>query len=181
MLRVDQIAIIRHKVLVEARPIRVVAREMGVSRNTVRKYVDDAGFGPKEPKRRRKAPKLEEIGPRVDEILEEWKHRTTRKQRLTGTAVHAKLVAEGIDVGTTTVRLYLAEKRRQAAEVFIPLVHRPGESGQVDFFEVTVDVAGERRACTGGCRSRIPELTTGHPGAGADGQGLGCRATHPGW
>lgn len=145
MLRVDQIVIIRHKVLVEGRPIRVVAREMGVSRNTVRKYVDDAGCGPKEPKRRRTRPRIQEIGPRVDAILEEWKNRTTRKQRLTGTTIHAKLVAEGIDVGTTTVRQYLAEKRRQAAEVFIPLVHRPGESGQVDFFDTTVDVAGERR------------------------------------
>ena len=33
----------------------------------------------------------------------------------------------------------------QAQEVFVPLVYRPGDSAEVDFFEVLVDVAGERR------------------------------------
>lgn len=144
MLKVDQIVIIRHKVLVEKRAIRAVAREMGVSRNTVRRYVDDAEGGTSKPTPRRR-PKTEEVGPRVDAIIEEWKGRTTRKQRLTGTRLHAQLVAEGYQVGPTTVRAYLAEKRRRAAEVYIPLVHRPGESAQVDFFAVTVDVAGERQ------------------------------------
>jgi transposase len=88
---------------------------------------------------------MEEVGPRIDAIMDEWKKRTTRKQRLTGTGLHKTLVGEGYRVGTTRVRAYLAEKRRQAAEVYIPLVHRPGESAQVDFFAVTVDVAGERR------------------------------------
>jgi hypothetical protein len=48
-------------------------------------------------------------------------------------------------VGLTTVREYLAAKRRAEAEVYIPLVHRPGEEGQVDFFAVTVCVAGVRQ------------------------------------
>ena len=45
----------------------------------------------------------------------------------------------------TLVRDYLREWRRQRAEVFVPLVHRPGDEAQVDFFEVTVEVGGERR------------------------------------
>lgn len=39
MLRMDQVHIIRHKVLVEGQAIRSVARQLGVSRNTVRKYL----------------------------------------------------------------------------------------------------------------------------------------------
>ena len=39
MLRMDQAHVIRHKHFVEGVPIRRIAREMGVSRNTVRKYV----------------------------------------------------------------------------------------------------------------------------------------------
>jgi DNA-binding transcriptional regulator LsrR (DeoR family) len=35
----DQVHVIRHKVLIEGRSRRSVAREMGVSRNTVRKYL----------------------------------------------------------------------------------------------------------------------------------------------
>ncbi len=38
----DQVHVIRHKVLVEKVPARKVAREMGVSRNTVRRYVEGA-------------------------------------------------------------------------------------------------------------------------------------------
>ena len=43
------------------------------------------------------------------------------------------------------VRDYLREVKRRKAEVFIPLVHRPGDETQVDFFEVTVDEDGVRR------------------------------------
>jgi hypothetical protein len=45
----------------------------------------------------------------------------------------------------TTVRDYLREKRRREAEMFVPLIHRPGEEAQVDFFEVTVEEDGEFR------------------------------------
>jgi hypothetical protein len=62
-----------------------------------------------------------------------------------GTRIHRQLVEEGYRVGITTVRDYLREKRRRQAEVFIPLVHRPGEAAQVDFFEVTVEEGGQRR------------------------------------
>lgn len=42
MLRVDQVLVIRHKVLHEERSVRSVAREFGVSRNTVQKYLSQA-------------------------------------------------------------------------------------------------------------------------------------------
>ena len=49
MLRMDQVHVIRHKVLVEGLSIRRVAREMGVSRNTVRKYLKVSEPGRREP------------------------------------------------------------------------------------------------------------------------------------
>lgn len=39
MLRMDQVYVVRHKALVEGQSIRSIAREMGVGRNTVRKYL----------------------------------------------------------------------------------------------------------------------------------------------
>ena len=39
MLRMDQVHVIRHKVLVEGQSVRSVARQLGMSRNTVRKYL----------------------------------------------------------------------------------------------------------------------------------------------
>jgi len=141
MLRMDQVHVVRHKVLVEGVAIRRVAREMGISRNTVRNYLQVS-----EPVRRereaRARPVLEKVAPRMDGLLDEWAPRTTPKQRITGTRIHRQLVEEGYRVGITTVREYLREKRRQAAEVYIPLVHRPGDEAQVDFFAVTVEEDG---------------------------------------
>lgn len=143
MLRMEQVHVIRHKVLVEGKSIRSVAREMGLSRTTVTKYLHQAEPARKESEARRR-PVLSLVAPRIDELWEEWGPRTTRKQRITGSRIHRQLIEEGYPVGITTVRDYLCEKRRQAAEVFIPLVHRPGDGAQVDFFEVTVDEDGVR-------------------------------------
>lgn len=140
----DQVHVIRHKVLVEGDSVRSVAKEMGLSRNTVSKYLTVSEPG-KPARRNKPSPVTEMVGPRIEQILEQWKPRTTSKQRITGTRVHRQLVEEGYEVGTTTVRDYLRERRRQKAEVFIPLIHRPGEEAQVDFFEVSVEEDGEQR------------------------------------
>jgi len=140
----DMVYVIRHKVLVERRSIRSVAREMGVSRNTISKYLETS-----EPVRKvtapRPSPVTDKIAPRIDEILSQWSGRLTPKQRLTGSRMHRQLVEEGYQTGITVVRDYLCEKRRRKAEVFIPLVHRPGEEGQFDFFDVTVEEDGDFR------------------------------------
>jgi len=144
MLKVEQVHVIRHKVLLEGQSQRKVARDMGLSRNTVKKYLEVS-----EPKRveaqSRSRPVLDRVKPRMDQLLEEWAGRTTAKQRLTGSRLHLELVREGYQVGITLVRDYLQEIKRRKAEVFIPLVHRPGDEAQVDFFEVTVDEGGVRR------------------------------------
>jgi len=135
--------VIRHKVLVEGLSSRQVARELGISRNTVSKYLKQP-----QPERRegpQRKPVLEQVAPRIDELLGEWSVRTTPKQRITGTRIHRQLREEGYEVGTTTVRAYLRERRRQAAEVYIPLVYRRGDVAQADSFEVTVDEQKVRR------------------------------------
>lgn len=90
----DLVHVIRHKVLVEEVPIRAVARDLGVSRNTVRKYLRES-----EPARKcvisRGKPVMEAVEGRIDELLAEWSTRTTAKQRVTGTRVHRELLAEG--------------------------------------------------------------------------------------
>ena len=142
----DQVHVIRHKVLVEGQSRRQVAEQLQVSRNTVRKYLRQS-----EPKARkrpeRRFPVLEKVGPRIDALIKEWKESTTDKQRITGTRLHEQLLSEGLQCGVSTVRAYYAEHKRKEQEVFVPLVHRPGDEAQVDFFEVTVDIGAERRTC----------------------------------
>ena len=100
MLGMDRVYVIRHKWHDEGLSIRQIARDLGVSRNTVRKYVGEGG----EPRRRgspqRPRPALDSVRTRIDEILQEWSTRTTGKQRITGTLVHTQLLREG----STTVR-----------------------------------------------------------------------------
>jgi len=143
MLKMDQVHVIRHKVLIEKQSIRSVARQLGVSRNTVCKYLGQSA--PLRKSSPRPQPVLEAVRTRLDQLCEEWQARTTPKQRLTGTRLHRQLREEGFQVGKTTIFEYLREHRRQRAEVFIPLIYKRGEAAQVDFFDVTVEEAGERR------------------------------------
>lgn len=146
MLELSHVHIIRHKHFVEGQSIRAVARDMGVSRNTVRKYLRAEDPQPEYTQSKcRPRPVLDKVGPRIDELLEEWSGRTTNKQRITSPRVHQALLDEGYEIGERTVREYLAEWRRQRAETHIPLEWRPGDAAQVDFFEVVIEVDGERR------------------------------------
>ncbi len=144
MLRMDKVYVIRHKVIVEGKSISSAAQELGISRNTISRYLNLP-----EPVRKESAPRprpvMDKVAPRIDAILEEWKRRVTPKQRVTGSRVLRQLREERCKVGITTVRDYLREKRRQLAEVYIPLVYRPGDEGQFDFFDVTVEDKGEFR------------------------------------
>ena len=143
MLGVQDIYALRHKVFVEGKSQRQVAREMGLARDTVRRYL--ATPLPEPRKRKRPRPVLEQVRPRLEQLVEEWSERTTAKQRITGRRLQRALREEGYEVGITLVLEYLREWRRTRAEVYVPLVHRPGESAQADFFEVSVELAGERR------------------------------------
>ncbi|MBA2663302.1 MAG: IS21 family transposase [Bradymonadaceae bacterium] len=141
----DQIHAIRHKLHVEKKSVRQVAREVGQSRNTVKKYLTQP-----EPVRQQKAPrprpKREQVEQPIEQIFEQWEKETTRKQRITATAVHAELVARGFAVGQTLVRDYVRARRLKQKEVFLPLVHYPGDEAQVDFFEVDVELEGAGRS-----------------------------------
>ena len=143
MLGVMDIHTLRRKVLVEGQSQRSVTREMGLARDTVRRYL--ATPVPERQRRRRSSPVLEQVRPRLEQLLDEWSQRTTGKQRISGRRLHRQLREEGYEVGLTLVLAELREWRRRRAEVYVPLVHRPAESAQVDFFEVAVELAGERR------------------------------------
>jgi len=118
----DKVYVIRHKVLVEHDSISSVARELGISRNTVSKYLQTSEPVRKPGATPRLRPVTDKIAPRIDEILSEWAGRVTPKQRITGTRIYRQLIKDGYQTGITVVRDYLREKRRRAAEVFIPLV-----------------------------------------------------------
>src|SRR3712207_9395193 len=103
MLRMDQVHVVRHKILVEGQSIRSVSRQMSISRNTIRKYLKVS-----EPVRvvrqKKPSPVMEMIAPRVEEILAEWRDRSTPTQSITGAKGHRKVVVGGEEGGLTTAR-----------------------------------------------------------------------------
>lgn len=137
----DQVHVVRHKVLVEGRSARRVAREMGVSRNTVKRYLSRAAPTRVEGQPRGR-PVWEKAGARLEALLAESPQWTGGKQRLTASRLHRMLLGEGFTIGITTVRRAVAEWKRRRREVFVPLVYPAGDLAEVDFFEVLVELAG---------------------------------------
>ncbi len=140
----DRVHVLRHQVLVEGRSQRQVAKALGISRRTVRKYLTESvpirhETGP------RHRPVWAAVGPRIEALLADSVRWTGGKQQLTATRLYELLRADGHQVGVTLVKAAVAEWKRQRREVFVPLTYRPGDLGEVDFFEVLVDVAGTRR------------------------------------
>lgn len=141
----EEVYVVRHRHLVEGVPIRRIAREMGIDRNTVRRYIRGAPAGVGKPRGVLGAPVRDAVQSRVIEILEDSKHWTQGKQQLTAARLYTMLIAEHREVGYTVVKDIVREWKRQRKEVFVPLVYKPGDLAEVDFFEVLVDIAGERR------------------------------------
>lgn len=140
----DEVSEIRHRVLVKGESRRKVAEDLGVSRNTVKRYVEDAAVGVRKPSTRA-TPALDRARERMDALLADSGKWTAGKQRLTATQLHRLLRREGIAVGVSLVKEYVREWKRQRAEVFVPLIYKPGDLALVDFFEVWVDVGDVRR------------------------------------
>lgn len=150
MIRVDQFNIIRWKYVKEGHSLRRIARDMDLSRNTVKKYVDGLATPADKPTRVRSAAKIEAAMAAIEEYLESNTNGHTNKQRITVPTLLTEVnkfreKAQEPKLSRTTVQSAWAEVRRRQMEVFIPLVHRPGDEAQVDFFEVVACVKGVDR------------------------------------
>ncbi len=141
MFQVEIYGRVRRAVRVEGRSQRAVAREFGLSRETVRKmlqYAVPPGYQRQQPIRR---PKLGPWLGVIDAILEDDKQRPA-KQRHTAKRIFERLKEEhGFTGGYTIVKDYVRSAELHSREMFIPLTHAPGEA-QADFGEALVVVAG---------------------------------------
>jgi len=125
--------------------VRAISRQLGISRNTVRRYLRGEGSpGRYQMTSPRPQPARERIGDRVRELLVgERERRTPRKQRLTAARIHRILEREGHGVGATSVkkvvRAVRLELRDPLEHAYLPLEYQPGVDAQVDFYEGVVD------------------------------------------
>jgi len=132
---------VRRAVRVEGRSQRAVAREFGLSRETVRKMLEFAvppGYRRQQPVRR---PKLGPWLSVIDAILEEDKQRPAKQQH-TAKRIFDRLREEHqFTGGYTIVKDYVRREQLRGREMFVPLTHAPGEA-QADFGEALVVIAG---------------------------------------
>ena len=161
MIKVDQYQLIRELYAVEGLSQREIARRLGISRNTVRKYCRGEVF-PFEKSMRQRKPSV--MTPEVEEfILQcfEEDEEAPRKQTHTAKRIYDRLVEEkGFTGGESTVRHYVRKMRSKPADAFVPLEYDPGEAMQVDWGEATV-LMGDRKAtvhifCARLCFSAMP-------------------------
>ncbi|MBE2247918.1 MAG: IS21 family transposase, partial [Myxococcus sp.] len=112
--------------LVDGLPMRVIAKKLGMSRNTVRRIV---GRGSAKKRITPAQPRTSLLTPyeaKVKALLEET-------PELTGPAVLEKLRADGYRGGISILRDKLRTLRPREAEPFLTLDFKPGEAVQVDW------------------------------------------------
>jgi transposase len=132
----------------EGLSIRALAERHGVHRRAVRQALESPVPAAKRVPSSRPASKLG--GCR--ELIDDWLLAdldAPRKQRHTAKRVWRRLVDEhGVEVAETTVRDHVRKRRRELGrgprEVFVPQIHAPGQTAEVDWGEADVDLAGSR-------------------------------------
>lgn len=144
MIGVDEYDRIRYLFAVEGMSRREIARRLGVSRNTVKKYCRGECL----PGERKPAQRECKITGPIRDVVSEWLREdesAPKKQRHTARRVYDRLRKEyGFPGGQSTIRRLVREMRPKE-KAYIPLEFDHGEAAQVDWGEATVIVAGEKR------------------------------------
>lgn len=153
--------------------IREISRVLGISRNTITKYIEKYEHDisslmdesqtisqraiiesiveePKYDTRNRKAFKYnEEIDALLDRILADEEKKSERlgshhKQKLSMSQIYQLIVEEGYDIGLTTIRNKINEKRNKNKEAYIKQEYSYGQRFEYDFGEVKLLIDGKQ-------------------------------------
>ena len=147
MLVVETVARIRREHLVGKKGIKTIARELGLSRNTVRKVLRSGQTSFTYEREEQPRPKLGSFTERLDTLLAA-NAAAPKRDRMTLTRINGLLRQEGYQGSYDAVRRYAGQwvqARRgvaSAAEAFVPLSFAPGEAYQFDWSHEQVELAG---------------------------------------
>ena len=126
--------------------ISQIARRLGASRNTVKKYLKSNVTAPKYAPRPKRFPVMGPWAARLLELLREDAGKPLRERR-NGQRLYDTLAEEGFTGSYPTlqraVRVWKVERERDGGRVFIPLVFAPGEAYQFDWSYETVELGGQ--------------------------------------
>ena len=150
---------------------RQIARELQISRKTVRKYIQEheralQSAGSKETAQalnlsikpiykmtvpRQKLKLTTEVQEVIDELLSKNREKLSqglRKQLMKKKDIHDKLLDQGFDVGYTTVCNYIRfkENRQTSKEAYIRQSYLPGDVCEFDWGEIKLLIGGKRKS-----------------------------------
>jgi transposase len=142
---VETIGKIRRWHRIERLSIRQIARRLGASRNTIKKYLKSEVTRPRYKKREKRFPVIGPWTSRLALLLTQDYGKSARERR-TGQRLFDALAEEGYRGSYLTVqrfvRAWKQEQERNPGAVFIPLVFAPGEAYQFDWSYEVVEMAG---------------------------------------
>jgi len=143
------VSVIRRWHFREGKPIREIARRTGLSRNTVRKYLNSTNLDPKYPERTSPS-KLDEYS----HTLTSWLHRESRrhrKQRKNAKQLYKDLLLLGYEGSYDRVAAFARQwrqaqyiaKQQTGKHAYVPLQFAPGEAFQFDWGDGWAVIAGK--------------------------------------
>ncbi|MBO8158451.1 MAG: IS21 family transposase [Thermosyntropha sp.] len=142
----DQYKLIRELYVIEGLSQRQIAKTLGISRNTVRRYCNGNNL-PGERKNSKRKPSVvtPEIRAFIQDCLDEDKKEDVKKQKHTAKKIYDRLTEElGFTGGESTIRRVVHEMKEKMPKVFIPLSFSPGEAAQVDWGTAIAYIAGQK-------------------------------------
>ncbi len=132
---------IRLDVLREEVSKREILRREGIHWETLKKILNHSEPPGYRIKTARPKPKIGPYLEQISEIIEQDKH-FPKKQRHTAKRICERIEEMGYTGKYTQVKEAVREIKRCKKEVYMPLIHRPGEA-QVDFGYALAKVAGK--------------------------------------
>ena len=142
---VETIARIRREYFVRGKTIKEIARDLGVSRNTVRKVLRSGATSAEYERSVQPRPKLGRWTEEFDVLLAGNAAKPAREQ-LTLIRIFEELRGRGYDGGYDAVRRYARrwakERGKATAEAYVPLSFAPGEAYQFDWSHEIVVLKG---------------------------------------
>lgn len=151
---------IRYLFAVEKLSQRAIARKLGISRNTVKRYCQGENVPWESKARKYDSPVTDPIENIIRDWLEEDKI-APKKQRHTAERIYQRLVEEhDFTGGASTIRRLVHELRSGDVQASVPLEFDPGEAAQVDWGEAVVYLDGKKTRvqlfCYRLCHSAAP-------------------------
>ncbi|QNO13305.1 IS21 family transposase [Alkalicella caledoniensis] len=128
---------------------RSIAKRLGISRPTVKKYYDGSSH-PESRKSYERDPDIvtDEVKSFILECFDLDKRENVKKQKHTAKKIYDRLVKEkGFTGGESTIRKAvkaLREEQKVPPQSNVPLSYEPGEAVQIDWGEATVYLSNEK-------------------------------------